>query len=177
MASITGIVNYSSLIPYSLQGRQAFDGSVPYCVNTSSFLYQSSGDGNWVSTVFVMVGQPANASNEVGDAATLVGVQKQFMARLTDMYVKGGVGCDFYRVQITVCDPGSAFPTSDDHVYLYDSIIVPGDGDLVRIPDISGIVVAASSGAPLNVCVKISFKTKAAGSSSVSFHGVAIIDD
>lgn len=166
-------VYYKSVIGSSLADRSAFDGSVPYCVSCSGYF----GAGSTISvakTFFSVVGQ-ANVDG-VRASAARDGLVKQCRIDLTDIkFLVSGSGKTVVR--ITVCEP-TAFPTSADHVYLYERVLVTSDTNGYAefdIPDITGIIVNGTSAQPLNVCVYV--ESTSGYGRDISFHCVASIDD
>lgn len=166
-------VYYKSVLGSSVGARGSFDGSVPYCVSCSSVFSKSAGDEGSVSDYFSVIGQ-ANTGVDVSSAHA--GLIKQCGVNLTDIHCVL-VGEGLYTVRVTVCDP-SSFPSSTDHVYLYENCVqLVGSNSVldVKIPDISGLVINGTSEQPLNVCVFVS----SFGSTlrNLSFHCVASVDD
>ena len=166
-------VMYKNVVGSSLVNRTAFDGSVPYCVSCSAIEEKNSTSvGDVVSTFFSVIGQ---ANTGVSSTNARAGLVKQCSVDLRDIhFMLSGVGS--YTVRITVCDP-SSFPTSTDHVYLYENQVMLATSSVyeLNIPDISGIVIVGSDAQPLNVCVQVTSGGSALR--SISFHCVAVIDD
>lgn len=175
MSTFTGYDNvlYKNVVGSSLASRSAFDGSVPYCVSCSAYESIGATDVNTTaSTYFSVIGQ---ANTGVASDNAHAGLIKQCLVNLHDVhFLVSGDGV--FTVRITVCDPTS-FPAVADHVYLYEnSVVMPVAGEYeLKIPDITGIVVSATSEQPLNVCVYVS--TNGTHGRGVSFHCVATVDD
>lgn len=179
MSTVTGYVNYRALDPAVSWDVWASDGSVPYGITTNGHIaFQDTGAGMDESRCFSLIGSPRVANVAIGTGGSLQSLTKTVSVILRDLTFVVSGGAATYDISVAVGSPED-FPDSDDTTFLYraDLIMTSTDTPVVlKVPEISHLVVAASETRELNVLVRIRASLTNARA-RVSFHCNCIVDD
>lgn len=177
-ASFSGRLYYRNVIGSTVSSRSAFDGSVPNSVScglnytlTNSTSAEYTGVGR-----FCVIGVPGDyviMNNFPAEAQSAL--TRQCVINLRDIWieVKSNVSTSSPAIilSLSVSDPTAAAPSSSaEHTFLYQGVFYDG---VLRIPDISGLVVSAG----MNVEVNFTTVGYANSKTFIVFHSVADIDD